>query len=122
MEAAVSMVGAVQVSAATMAATANLGIGGYYDDDCYVVRRRVLTPFQSPFCERGDRASSRKMGWRIEATCRKRAAGRHGRLDALSKHHPWYPMKAFDGTKEMTSTQTKLVPWHSDYDSLDVTG
>jgi hypothetical protein len=92
-----------------MAATANLSIGGYYDDDCYVIRRRVLTPFQSPFCERGDRASSRKMGWRIEATCRKGAAGRHGRLDALSKHHPWYPMKAFDGTKEMTSTQTKLV-------------
>jgi hypothetical protein len=28
-----------------MAATANLGIGGYYDDDCYVVRRRVLTPY-----------------------------------------------------------------------------
>jgi hypothetical protein len=58
-----------------MAATANLGIGGYYDDDCYVVRRRVLTPFQ--------RASSRKMSWRIEATCTKRAAGRHGRLDAI---------------------------------------
>jgi hypothetical protein len=49
------------------------------------------------------------MGWRIKATCRKGAAGRHGRLDALSKHHAWYPMKAFDGTKEMTSTQTKLV-------------
>jgi hypothetical protein len=28
-----------------MAATANLGIGGYYDDDSYVVRRRVLTPY-----------------------------------------------------------------------------
>ena len=33
-----------------MAATANLGIGGYYDDDCYVVRRRALTPY----------------GWRIQ--------------------------------------------------------
>jgi hypothetical protein len=42
--------GVGRVSAATMAATANLGIGGYYDDDCYVVRRRVLTPY----------------GWRIQ--------------------------------------------------------
>src|SRR5437660_1202399 len=38
-----------------------------------------------------------------------RAAGRYGRLDPLSGRHPGYPMKVFERTKEMTSTQTKLM-------------
>jgi hypothetical protein len=71
-----------------MAATANLGIGGYYDDNCYVVRRRVLTPFQSPFCERGDPRHQEK--WVGES---RRRAGKERRegMDVLTPYRSITP-------------------------------